>query len=158
MQFVDEQDRVSNATDFRHHRLDPFLELATILGASHHHGQVEYDNSLVGQDLRDFAADHTLRKTFDDRRFSDASFPQQDRIVLGSAAEDLDRPLDLSFSADYRIELTLLGQLGQVATKTVQGRRLALASLAGRYCCFRSRRCDRRARQPRPLRAHVQAG
>jgi hypothetical protein len=52
VQLVDEQDHVLGATNLVHHGLDPFLELATVLGAGNHHGQVEYDDSLVVQQVR----------------------------------------------------------------------------------------------------------
>ena len=131
VQFVDEQDRVLRPAHFVHHRLDAFFELAAVLGAGDHHGQVEHDDPLVGQQLGHVAADDALGKAFDDGRLADAGFAQQHRIVLGAAAEDLDRPFDFALAADHRIELALPGQFGQVATETVQRRRLGLAALGG---------------------------
>ena len=57
---------------------------------------------------------------------------QQHRVVLGAAGEDLHDPLDLGLAADHRVELALLGELGQVAAELVEQLRglLALALAA----------------------------
>ena len=94
VQFVDEQDRVLRATNFVHDGLDSFFELTAVLRAGDHHRQVEHDDSFVGQDFRNFAGDDQLGKSFDDRRFADAGFTEQDRVVFGSSAKDLDGSFD----------------------------------------------------------------
>jgi len=129
VQFVDEQDRVLCAADLVHHRLDPLLELAAVLRARDHHGEVEDDDAAVGEQLGHVAIDHPLGEAFHDRRLAHARLAEEDRIVLRAAAKDLDRPLDLLLTADDRIELALAGQLGEVPAEAVEGRRLALAGL-----------------------------
>ena len=96
--------------------------------------------------------DHALGKPLDDRRLADAGFAQQHRIVLCPAAQDLHGPLDFLLAADHRVELSLPGQLGQVAAETVQGGGLRLAGprrLAGRR--------RRRRRRPPPARSEASA-
>src|SRR5262245_32643831 len=44
-----------------------------------------------------------------------AGLADEDRVVLGAAAEDLDDSADFLVAADDRVELTLAGELGQVA-------------------------------------------
>ena len=129
MQLVDEQDRVLGPTDLVHHRLDPFLELAAVLGAGDHHGQIEHHDPTLTQQVRHGAVDDHLGKTLDDRRLAHARLAQKNRVVLLASAEDLDHPLDLVLATDHRVELVLSSQLGQVAAETVQGRCLALARL-----------------------------
>jgi len=129
VQLVDEEDRVLGAADFIHHRLDPLFELAAILRAGHHHRQVQDHDAAVGHQFRHFAVDHSLGQPFHDRRLADAGFAKEHGIVLGAAAQDLNRAFDLSLAADHRIELLLLGQLGQVAAETVEGRCLGLPTL-----------------------------
>ena len=52
VQLVDEQDDVVGAADLVHDRLDALLELAAVLGAGDHHGQVEHHDSPVAQESR----------------------------------------------------------------------------------------------------------
>ena len=142
VQLVDEQDRVAGPADFVHDRLDALFELAAILRAGDHHGQVEHDDPLLGQDFRHVAADDPLGKAFDDGRLADARFAEQHGVVLLPAAENLNGPFDFALAADDRVELVLAGQLGQVAAKAVEGRRLALAAAAGAGAALRRRAAD----------------
>jgi hypothetical protein len=142
VQLVDEQDRVLGTADFVHDRLDAFLELAAVLRAGHHHGQVEYDDATFHEQLGNVAFNHALGEAFDDGRLADAGLAEEHRVVLRSAAEDLHRPLDFLLAADDGVELVLLGQFGQVATEAVERRRLGLAA-ARRFS--RSRPKDRRS-------------
>ena len=80
--------------DFVHHGLDALFELTTVFCAGHHHGQVENDNPLVGQDFRYVAAYHALCEPFDDRGFADTRLAQQNGVILcvnGKAPEWLVR-------------------------------------------------------------------
>ena len=126
VQLVDEQDRVLGAADLVHDGLDPLLELAAVLGAGDHHGEVEHDDPPVAEQLGDVAVDDHLGQALDDRRLADARLAQEDRVVLGAAREDLDHPLDFILAADDRVQLALPGQVGQVAAERVQGRGLGL--------------------------------
>src|SRR5262249_7706054 len=127
VQLVDEQDGVLGAADLVHDRLDALLELAAVLGAGDHHGQVEDDDALVAQPLGDVAGHDELGKPPGDGGLADAGVAEQHRVVLGAAAEDLDDAFDLVGPADDRVELALAGQFGEVATEGVQGRGLGLA-------------------------------
>ena len=73
-----------------------------------------------------------LGKSLDDRRLANTRFAQQNGIVLGAAAENLNGPLNFTLAADDRIELVLFGKFGEVTAETVQGRRLRLAALRRR--------------------------
>src|SRR5581483_1921687 len=68
---------------------------------------------------------------FDDRRFADSRLADQDRIVLGTAGEDLDHAADFIVSADHRVELPLAGQPGEVAPVLLKGLVSAFRILAG---------------------------
>src|SRR5690606_20805470 len=114
---VDEQDDVLAATDLVHHRLDALLELAAVLGAGDHEGEVEGDDALVAQDLRHVAGGDLLGQALDDGGLANAGRANEHRVVLGAAAEDLDDAGDLVGAADDRVHLTLLGDLGEVAAK-----------------------------------------
>ncbi len=127
VQLVDEQDGVLGPADLVHDGLDALLELAAVLGAGDHHGQVEDDDAAVAQQLGDVAIDDQLGQALDDGGLADAGLAEQDGVVLGAAAEDLDDALDLVLPADDRVELALAGQFGEVAAEAVQGRGLGLA-------------------------------
>jgi hypothetical protein len=70
VQLVDKQNRVPISFNFVHDGLDSLFELSPVFCTGNHHGQVENNNPLIGQDFGDFAIDHPLGKPFDDRRFS----------------------------------------------------------------------------------------
>src|SRR5262249_12224557 len=127
VQLVDEQDGVTGASDLVHDGLDALLELAAVLGAGDHHGQVEHDDAAVAEQLGGGGADGALGGALDDGGLADAGFAEEDGVVLGAAGQDLDDALDLVVASDDGVELALAGQLGQVAAEAVQSRRLRLA-------------------------------
>ena len=92
-------------------RLQPLLELAAVLGAGDHAGQVERDEALAGQRLGHLVVDDPLGDALDDGGLADAGLADQHRVVLRAAGQDLDRLLDLVGAADHRVELALAGEL-----------------------------------------------
>ena len=129
VQLVDEQHHIAHAAHFGHDRFDALFELTAVLGASHHQGEVEHHDALVAQDLGHAILDDLLSQTFDDGRLAHTGLAQQHRVVLRAAREDLDHALDFIRAPDHRIQLAFARQFGQVATKAVERRRLALAAL-----------------------------
>ena len=55
-----------------------------------------------------------LRETFRDRGLAHACFPNENRVVLRAAREDLDQAQDFIVAPDDRIELAFASQLGEV--------------------------------------------
>jgi len=55
-----------------------------------------------------------VRKPFGYGSFPGSGFAHQYRVVLGAPGKDLQDPPDLFVPADYRVELTTVGQLVQV--------------------------------------------
>ena len=139
MQFVDEQNRVLGTTNFVHHGLDTFFELAAILRARNHHREVKHDDSTVCQNVWHGIVDNHLSKAFDDCRLTNPGFSEKNRIVLLASAQDLDDSFNFTFSTDDRVEFFLLSQFGQVTTKAVQSWSLAAACTlgcrSGTSCC-----------------------
>ena len=84
VQLVDEQDGVLGPADLVHDRLDALLELAAVLGAGDHHGQVEHDDAAVAEQLGDVAVDDQLGQALDDGGLADAGLAEQHRVVLGA--------------------------------------------------------------------------
>ena len=121
VQLVDEEHEiVLVGLDLLQHLLDSLLEFAAIFGACDHRVDVEFHQPLVAQGLGDFTGHDALCQPFDDRGLADAGFPDQDRVVLLTAGQNLDRGLDLARPADHRVELALARKLGQVAGEFVQ--------------------------------------
>ena len=124
VQFVDEQHRVGGTLDLVDHLLETFLELAAVLGAGHQRAHVQGQHAPVAQRFRHFAADDALGQTLHDGRLADAGFADEGRVVLGSAAENLDHPLDLVVPADHRVQLVGAGGGGEVDAHLVHDRGL----------------------------------
>ena len=92
---------------------------------------VERDQAPVAQRLGHVAVDDALGQALGDRRLAHAGLADQDGVVLRAAREDLDRAADLVVAADDRVELALLGRLGQVAPELLQRLHLVLGRLVG---------------------------
>ena len=117
MQLVDEENRVLGPPNLVHDGLDSLFELPAVLGAGHHHRQIQYDDSPVPQELRNIAVDDHLGKALDDRSLANPGFSQQHRIVLGAPRENLNHTLNFIVAADDRVQLGLSRQVGQIAPK-----------------------------------------
>ena len=113
MQLVDEHDDVRVVGQFLHDRLEALFELAAVLRAGDDQRDVEGEDPLVGEEMRDVAVDDLLRQPFDDRGLADAGLADEDGVVLGAAAEDLLDALELVLAPDQRIELVLHRRLGR---------------------------------------------
>ena len=111
--------------------LEPLLELAAELGPGDQRAHVQRDDLAVLQALGHVARDDPLGQALDDRRLADARLADQDRVVLGPPAEDLDDPADLRVAADDRVHLALAGQLDEVAAVALQRLVLVLGVLVG---------------------------
>ena len=72
------------------------------------------EDGRLGQHLRHLLGDDLARQALGDGGLADAGVADQQRIVLGAAAEDLDAALDLVHAADQRIDLALAGLLVEV--------------------------------------------
>ena len=66
------------------------------------------------------AGDDPLGEALDDRGLPHSGLADQDRVVLRAAREHLDHAPDLLVAPDDRVELALLGELGQVAAELLE--------------------------------------
>ena len=115
VQLVDEGDDLAlGALDLLEHGLEPLLELAAVLRAGDHRGQVEAEHPLALERVGDVARDDALGEALDDRGLADAGLTDQHRVVLGTPRQHLDHPADLGVAPDDRVELALLGARGEV--------------------------------------------
>ena len=114
MDFIDEQDRARQVLQLGHNRLQAFLEIPAIAGASQQRAHVQRVDGGLRQHFRHVALDDALGQAFRDRGFANARITHIKRIVLGAAAQDLDGALDLHLPPDQRIDLPGRGFLVQV--------------------------------------------
>jgi hypothetical protein len=115
VQLVEEGDDLAVARlDLLENTLEAFLELAAVLRAGDHRGEVERDQPLVAQAFRHVAGNDALGEAFDDRGLSDAGLADEDRVVLGTAGKDLNHAPDLGVAPDDRIGLPVLRSRGEV--------------------------------------------
>ncbi len=124
VQLVDEHDDVRVLGQLLHDRLEALFELAAILRARDNKRDIQRQNALVGEEVRDVAVDDLLRQALDDRGLADPRLANEDGVVLRAAAEDLLYALQLNVPPDQRIELIFHGRFGQVPRELGQQRRL----------------------------------
>jgi hypothetical protein len=123
--------RAAGVGDLGEHGLEPLLELAAILGAGHHAGQVERDDAAAGERGRHVALSHAQRQALGDRGLADAGLADQDGVVLAPAGEDLDGLLDLLGAADDGVDPPGPRVGGQVAPELVERRGLRSGRAGG---------------------------
>ena len=115
MNFVDEQDDPALLPgQVVEYGLHPFFEFAPVLRPCDQRTHVQCQKALALQAFRDLGVDNPLRQPFDDCGLSHPGFANQHRIVLGSTLQHLDGSAYLVVAPDDRIELALLGALGEI--------------------------------------------
>src|SRR6185437_12740079 len=114
MDLVDEQDRPRIFSQLLEHGLQPLLEVAAVLRPGEERAHVERVDDEILEHLRNVAVVDAARESLGDRGLADAGFPDQQRIVLAPAAQDLDDALQLVLAPDQRVDLAGLGQMIEV--------------------------------------------
>jgi hypothetical protein len=112
VELVDEDDDVRVVGQFLHDRLEALFELTAILGPRDNQRNVEREDPLVRQEMRDVAVDDLLRQTLDDGGLADPRLADEDGVVLGPAAEDLLDALQFVLTPDQGVELILHRRFG----------------------------------------------
>ena len=96
VELVDEDDGVLILHQLFHDGLEALFELAAVLGAGDDEREVEGEDALVGEEAGNVAVGDALGEAFDDGGLADAGLADEDGIVLGAAAEDLDDALQFA--------------------------------------------------------------
>ena len=96
--------------DLLHYLLEALLEFAAVLGACDQGPEVQRVDLFAREDLRHPVGGYLLRQTLDDSSLADTGLPDNYRVVLCPADQDLHNPLYLLAPADYRVELVLFGK------------------------------------------------
>ena len=115
MNFVDEDDDVVVLFELFDDSLEPLFELAAVLRAGHDQRKIQRENPFVGDEQGHIPFHDARGQPFDDGRLANSRLAQKDGVVLRAAGQDLNDALDFLLTADQRIELRLMGHLGQVA-------------------------------------------
>ena len=132
VQLVDEEnDFAVRFFDLLEHGLEAVFKLAAIFCAGEHGAEVKRDDALVAQALGHVAGDDAAGEAFDDGGFAHAGFANEDGVVLGAAAQDLNDAADLFVAADDGVELAAAREFGQVLGVFFQGLELAFGILIG---------------------------
>ena len=130
--FVDEEDNLAVALrNLIDDSLQTLLELSFVLRTGNQRTHIERENLFRLQILRDIATDDTVRQPLGNRRLTDTRLANQDRVVLRTAAQNLEDTADFLVAADDRVEFSAPGTLVQVDSVFVQGVVRILGRLAG---------------------------
>ncbi len=121
MKLVDKEEDAFKFTNFFHDGFDALLELPAVLGSCDHEGEIEGDDFFIAENFRNVARGDLLSEAFDDGGFTDASFTDEDGIIFGAAAENLDDSFDFIFTANDGIEFIFAGEFGEVAAEGFEG-------------------------------------
>ena len=122
VQLVDEGDDLPvRARNLRQNRLEALLEFTAILRAGDHRRHIEGHEALITQGLRNVARNDALGEAFNDGRLTDARLADQNRVVLGTAGQDLHDAANLVVAADNRVKLSFARDLREVTAVLGQG-------------------------------------
>ncbi len=104
VELINKDDGVLILHQLFHDGLEALFELAAILGSSNDQRKVEREDALVGQERRHVAIGDALGEAFHNGGFADARFADQNGIVFGAAAQNLDHTFELVIASDQRIQ------------------------------------------------------
>ena len=111
---VDEEDRHRALAERVDDRLEALFEIAAEPGAREERAGVERKTFGPFEQIGHVLAEQACGEAFGERGLADPRVADEDRIVLPSAAENLERALQLRGASDQRIELAGAGAIGQV--------------------------------------------
>ncbi len=128
VQLVDEEDDVVLAlTRLLDDVVEALLELAAVLRPRDDGSEVEDEDALLAEARGDVLLHDALGEALGDRRLPDPRFPDEDRVVLRLAIQDVDDAIDLRLPADDGVELPRPRLRDEVGGEVIQHGRLALA-------------------------------
>ncbi len=129
MQLVDEEDDLAvGLLDLGQDLLETLLKVTPILGAGDQGAQVEGDDSLVLDALRDGAAHNLESQAFENGGLSDTRASNKDWVVLCPAGENLYCALDLGGPPDDGVQPALPRPGREVDAVLLEGGLLGLAA------------------------------
>ena len=129
---VDNEDDVARLADLLDQPLHAAFKLTAELGACHQCRKVQQIDLLLAQLERHIAGDDALGQSLSDGGLAHAGLTDEAGVVLLSAVQNLNDPLDLLFAANDGVQLAVTGTLAQVDAVIVQKLALLVLFAAGR--------------------------
>ena len=120
MEFVNKEDDVAHAPDFRQRVFYPLLKLAPVFCPRQHGGQVDGQNIFPQQLLRHVPCHNLLGQALGYGGLAHPRLPDENRVIFGPAGENTDGPSDLSFPSNYRVQPSFHRQGVQAPGKLLQ--------------------------------------
>ena len=127
----EEQDAALALLHLAEDGFQPLLELTPVLGPGDEGAHVQGEDRLVLQALGHIAVENALGQTLHHGSLAHAGLADEDRVILGLAAEDLDGVPDLRVPANDRVQFALPGHFHQIPAIFGQGLVTLLGILAG---------------------------
>ena len=124
---VDKGDDVATGADLLGDLLQALFEVTAVTRTSNERTEVESVELLVLESLRNVAGDNRLSEALHNSRLTHTGFTNEDRVVLGTARENLHHALDFLLTTNNRVKLAFAGSLSQVATELVEHLRTTLS-------------------------------
>src|SRR5579859_766958 len=121
VQLVNKHDGLFVVFQFGHYFFKPLLELATVLGARDHAGQVKQHHTLFEQAVGYIFGHDALRQAFYNGCLANTRFANEHGVIFGAAIQNGDHAADLLLASHYRVELADPGLGGHIGTKKVEG-------------------------------------
>ena len=112
--FINEQNTVGVLLQLLEQRFEAFFKIAAVFGACQQRADIQRIDSAICHHFRHIALHDTPGKTFSNSGFTDAGFPHQQRVVLATAAQNLNSAFQLFLAADQRIDTAYAGKLVEV--------------------------------------------
>ena len=120
MNLVDKQDNIAVTADFFNKAFDSAFKLTSELSARNKSRKVEHMNLFISQLCRNISCRNSERKALCNCGFADTGFADKARIVLCSAAKNLNRSVNLVISADNPVNFARISFRSQVGAELAE--------------------------------------
>ena len=132
MNLINKEDDVFGGNDFINGVFDTLFKVTAVFGTGHHTAHIQRNYALVFQQLRHFVGCNLLRQALGNSGFTNTGFTNQAGIVFSAPRQNLDHPLDLFGTTDYRIQLAGFRHFGQILAELIQNRRFTTFTTGSR--------------------------
>ena len=115
MDLIDKEDDLTlGFRNLVHHRFQTFLELAFIFSSGDQRAHIQREDLFRLQVLGNVTPNDTMGQPLSDSSLTYTRLTDQDRIVLRTAAQDLQDTADLLVTSDHGVQFTATGTLVQI--------------------------------------------
>ena len=120
MDLIHEKNDIPIGTDFFQCFFHTFLKFTAVFGTGNHGRQIQTEDFLVSQGIRDIPFCDFLCQTFHNSGFADTGITSQAGIIFRSSAQYLHDTIDFCISADDGIKLSLFRHQSQISAEFFQ--------------------------------------